>query len=164
MFVQPFKSPNEIGEHPPIGIDKPIELVPVRRRVNASAAAVLDPIDKFLERHFVPELQSLSALVERDNAVPGVANKPEFEVSLELLAPDLPPALFRKQQIQRSQNPVLSSAVARPIRLHLVLDLPQIKMRLPCFAENGSDTGRTSLWHLNEDAFVFVRDHNPIAR
>src|ERR1700686_2060572 len=53
ILIQSFKSPNEIGEYPPIGIDKPVELVPVRRRVNASAAAVLDPIHEFVESHFL---------------------------------------------------------------------------------------------------------------
>ena len=32
-------------------------------------------------------------------------------------------------------------------------------MRLPCFAENGPDAGRTGLGHLDENAFVFVGDH-----
>ena len=33
-------------------------------------------------------------------------------------------------------------------------------MRLPCFAENGPDAGRTGLGDLDENAFVFVGDHS----
>ena len=32
-------------------------------------------------------------------------------------------------------------------------------MRFPCLAKNGPDAGRASLWHLNKDAFVLMRDH-----
>ena len=32
-------------------------------------------------------------------------------------------------------------------------------MRFPCFAQNSPDAGRARLGHLNEDTFVFVRDH-----
>ena len=32
-------------------------------------------------------------------------------------------------------------------------------MRFPRFAKNCADAGRASLGHLDEDAFVFVRDH-----
>ena len=92
--------------------------------MDAGGAAVLDPIDKLLERHFVSELPHFFALIKRNNSVPGVANEPELKVGLELLSPDFSSALFRKQQIERGQNPVLSPAVVRPIRLHLVFDLP----------------------------------------
>ena len=124
--------------------------------MNAGGAAVLNPIDKIIERHFFSELQRLGALIKRDDAVPRVANEAEFEVGLELLSPDFSPALFREQQIQRSQNPVFSSAVARPICLHLVFDLPQIQMWFPSFAENSANAGRARLGHLDEDAFMFV--------
>ena len=46
-----------------------------------------------------------------------------------------------------------------PICLHVTFDLPQIQVRFPGFAEDASDAGRTSLGHLDENAFVFVRDH-----
>ena len=36
------------------------------------------------------------------------------------------------------------------------LDLPQIQVRFPRFAKNCPDAGRSSLGHLDEDAFVFV--------
>ena len=46
-----------------------------------------------------------------------------------------------------------------PICLHVIFDLPQIQVRFPGFAEDASDAGRTSLGHLDENAFVLVRDH-----
>src|SRR6266699_715903 len=86
----------------------------------------------------------------------------QFLVYTELLRHESPilveplnfsPSLFRKKQIQSRYYPVLSSAVPRPIHLHLVFNLPQIQMRFPCLAKNGPDAGRASLWHLNKDAF-----------
>ena len=128
--------------------------------MDASGAAVLNPIDKFVERHFIPELSRLGTLVERDNTVPRIPNKSEFEVGLELFASDFSAALFRTQQIQRRQDPVFPSAVARPMGLHLIFDLPQIQMRLPGLAQNRPNAGRAGLWDLYENAFVFVRDHD----
>src|SRR6266487_3745981 len=124
VLLQPLEFSDEIGEHISVGIDKPIQLVTVRRRVNAGSTAVLDPIDKLFEGHLVPDLQRFGALIERDNAIPWVANKAELEVRLELFAPNFSPLLFRTQQIKSRHYPVLSSAVPRPIHLHLVFDLP----------------------------------------
>src|SRR5207248_10396533 len=137
VLVEAFEFSDEIGEHISVGINKPIQLVTVRRRVNAGSTAVPDPIDKLFEGHLVPELQPFGALIERDNAIPWVAHKSELEVRLELFAPDFSPLLFRTQQIKSRQNPIFSAAITRPIRLHLVFDLPQIQMRFPCFAQNG---------------------------
>src|SRR6266496_355747 len=159
VLLQPLEFSDEIGEHISVGIDKPIQLVTVRRRVNAGCTAVLDRIDKLFECHLVSELQRFGALIERDNAVPRIANKAELEVRLELFAPNFSPSLFRKKQIESRQNPIFSPAITRPIRLHLFFDLPQIQMRFPCLAKNGPDAGRASLWHLNKDAFVLMRDH-----
>src|SRR6266513_4014741 len=88
VLVESFEFPNEIGEHSPIRIHKPIQLIAMRRRMDAGAAAVLDPIDKFFESHFVSELDGFRALIEGNGAVPGVTNKSELEVSLELFSPD----------------------------------------------------------------------------
>src|SRR5947207_8876651 len=46
VLVEPLEFADEIGEHISIGIDKPIQLIAVRGRMNASSAAVLDPIAK----------------------------------------------------------------------------------------------------------------------
>ena len=159
VLVESFEFSNEVREHIAIRINKPIQLVAMRGGVNTSRAAVLDPVDKLFESHLVLELERLGALVERDDAVPRVANKSEFKVSLELLSPDFSPALFRKHHIERRQNPVLSSAVMRPIVFHLVFDLPQIEMWFPRLTENGPNAGRAGLGDFDENALVLVRDH-----
>src|SRR4029453_16312009 len=56
VLVEAFEFPDEIGEHISVGIDEPIQLGAMRGRVDAGAAAILDPIDKSLEIHFVSEL------------------------------------------------------------------------------------------------------------
>jgi len=61
---------DEIGEHNSVMIDKPIELVPIRRRMDTRGAAVLNPIDKLLERHFVSELPHFLALIKRKRCGP----------------------------------------------------------------------------------------------
>src|SRR5262245_1566241 len=82
----------------------------MRRRMHTCGTAVLDPIDKLFEAHFVPELQGFGALVQRHNPVPWIANKSEFEIGLELPAPGFSSALFWPQQIQRGHDAVLSSS------------------------------------------------------
>src|SRR5439155_12041236 len=151
VLLQPLEFSDEIGEHISVGINKPIQLVTVRRRVNAGCTAILDRIDKLFECHLVSELQPFGALIERDNAIPWVAHKSALEVRLELFAPDYSPLLFRTQQIKSRQNPIFSATITRPIRLHLVFDLPQIQMRFPCFAQNGPHAGRARLRYLNKN-------------
>src|SRR5262249_35164051 len=56
VFIEAFEFSDEIGEHISIGIDKPIQLIPMRRRVNAGGAAILNPINKLFEGHLVSEL------------------------------------------------------------------------------------------------------------
>src|SRR5437867_12349394 len=56
VFVEPFEFSDEIGEHTSVGIHKPIQLVTMRGRVDASGAAIFDPVDKLFEGHLVPEL------------------------------------------------------------------------------------------------------------
>ena len=128
--------------------------------MNAGGAAVLDPIDELFEGHLVSELERFGALIQRDNAVPWIAHESELKVGLELFAPPFSSALFRKKQIQARQNPILSSPIARPTRLHLVFDLPEVQMRFPSFAQNGPHARRSRFGHLNKNAFVFVRDHS----
>jgi hypothetical protein len=64
ILLEPFKFTDKIGENISVMIDKPIELVAMRRRMDAGGAAVLDPIDKLLERHFVSELPHFFALIK----------------------------------------------------------------------------------------------------
>src|SRR5437773_6033440 len=56
VFIEPLKFSDEIRQQISVCIDKPVELIAVRGRVNASCTAVLDPIDKLFEPHLVPEL------------------------------------------------------------------------------------------------------------
>jgi hypothetical protein len=65
-------------------------------------------------------------------------------------------------EIKNFQRPVRSPAHMRPIILHVIFDLPQIQVRLPWFPQNCPDAGRASLGNLNENAFVFVRDHSQL--
>src|SRR4051794_29977622 len=124
--------------------------------MNACGTAVLDPVDKLFETHLVPQLQRFSALIERYNPIPRIANKSELEIGLKLLATEFSAALFRQEQIECGHDPVFSSPILSPCRFHELLDLPQIQVRLPCFAENPSDARRSGLGHLHENAFVLV--------
>ena len=54
--LESLESSNEIGQDISTAVHEPVELISMRRRVNTGAAAVLNPINKFLERHFVLHL------------------------------------------------------------------------------------------------------------
>src|SRR5213079_1079615 len=95
VLVEPLEFSDEISQQISVGIDKPIQLIPMGRRMDASSAAVLDPINKFFEAHFLPELQRLRAFIERYNPVPRIANESEFKVGLELFAASFSAALLR---------------------------------------------------------------------
>src|SRR5262249_54619993 len=56
ILIESLEFSDEIGQQISVCIDKPVELVPVRGRMQACGTAVLDPIDKLLEAHLVPEL------------------------------------------------------------------------------------------------------------
>jgi len=45
-------------------------------------------MNKLIETHSVSELQSFSAFVKRDNAIPWIADKAELEVGFKLLSTD----------------------------------------------------------------------------
>ena len=124
--------------------------------MNASGAAVLNPIDKLREGHFIFELPHFLALIKRNDAVPWVANEAKLEVGLELFASDVDPALFWQCEIKNFQHPVRSPIHMRPVILHVIFDLAQIQVRLPWLPQNGPDASRTGLGHFNENAFVFV--------
>jgi hypothetical protein len=127
ILVDALKFTDEIGKNISVMIDKPIELVAMRRRMDAGGAAVLDPIDKLLERHFVSEFPHFFALIKRNNSVPGVANEPELKVGLELLTSGAASVLLWQCEIKNFQRPVRSPAHMRPITLHVIFDLPQIQ-------------------------------------
>src|SRR4026208_2566295 len=56
ILVEPLEFSDEISQQTSVCIDKPVELMPVRGRMHACGAAVLDPINKLFEAHRVPEL------------------------------------------------------------------------------------------------------------
>src|SRR2546428_211028 len=104
--------------------------------MDAGGAAELDPVDKFVERHFVFHLQRFSALVQRNDPVPRVTDKTELKVVLELPASDVDLAFARQKLIERAANPVGSSTELRPRIFHQRFDLHEIEMRNIGFAEN----------------------------
>ena len=53
VLFQPLEAADEISDQISVRINKPIQLIAVRRRVNASATAVLDPVHKLLKCHFI---------------------------------------------------------------------------------------------------------------
>src|SRR5438034_8961763 len=87
VLIESLKFSDEVGQHVSVGIDEPIQLIPVRRGMDARGTAVLNPIDKLFEAHFIPELERLCALIQRHNPVPRIANKSELEIGFELPAP-----------------------------------------------------------------------------
>lgn len=56
--------------------------------METGTATVLNPMNKLIETHSVSELQSFSAFVKRDNAIPWIADKAELEVGFKLLSTD----------------------------------------------------------------------------
>src|SRR5207237_8996241 len=81
---QTFQSTDEICQHLAIDVHKPIKLVAMRQGMDASAATVLNPADKFFEAHLLSHLHRFVTFVKRNNTVPWIANEPELEVALEL--------------------------------------------------------------------------------
>src|SRR5438045_2676111 len=124
--------------------------------MDAGGAAELDPVDELVKGHFVFHLDRLDAFVERDDAVPGVADEAEFEVALELTPADVDLALLWEEVIKRTADPVRSPPKSRPRIFHQRFDLNEIEMRNVSLAQNCADAGRAGLGHLDEDAFVFV--------
>ena len=156
-----LKFANEISKDGSIGIDKPIELVSMRRWLQTRAATVLYPLDELIEVHSVSQLRRLVALIKRHNAVPRIAHKSEFEIRFKLLSPDFMASLLRETEIQDLEKPVFSPTTLRPVILHVVFNLPQAQVGLPWLPENSSDAGGGSFGHLDKNAFVFMRDHCP---
>src|SRR6476660_4483107 len=87
VFLQTLESADEIRQHPAVGIDKPIKLVAMRRGMDAGAATVLNPADKFFKAQLLLQLDRFVTFIKRNNTVPWIANEPELEVALELSPP-----------------------------------------------------------------------------
>ena len=64
VFPQTFESADEIGQHLAISVDKPIKLVAMRRGMDAGAATVLYPADKFFEAHLLSHLNRFVTFIK----------------------------------------------------------------------------------------------------
>ena len=92
--------------------------------MNTRAAAVLDPIDKLIKRHFISHLLGFGAFIKRDDAIPRITNKPELKVGCELSLSDFGPALLGEREIETFQDTIPSSASLCPITFHQSFVLP----------------------------------------
>ena len=124
--------------------------------MNAGAATILNPLDELLESHLLTHLYCFIALIERDNTVPGIANKSELKVALELLTSPFFPTLRRQYKIEPFQHSVFSSPADDPVAFHQSFDLTQVQVRLNRLSQQVTHAGRTSLGNFHEDALVAV--------
>jgi hypothetical protein len=154
VFLQAFESANEVCQHLAIGVDKPIKLVPMRRGMNAGATTILNPMNELLERHLLTHLSYFVALIERDDTIPGIANKSELNVALELSPYSFFPPLRRQCKIEPFQDSIFPSSAYNPVAFHQPLDLAQIQMWLNRLSQHVADAGRTSFGNFHEDALV----------
>src|SRR5438128_45319 len=56
ILVESLEFSDKIGQQISVWINEPIQLIPMRGRMYARRAAVLDPIYKLFEGHLIPEL------------------------------------------------------------------------------------------------------------
>jgi hypothetical protein len=124
--------------------------------MNAGAATILNPTNKLFERHLPTHLHCFIALIERDDTIPGIANKSELKVTLELPPSPLFPTLRRQRKIEPFQYSIFSSSAHNPIAFHQPLDLTEVQMGLNRLSQQVTHAGRTSLWNFHEDALVAV--------
>jgi hypothetical protein len=122
--------------------------------MNAGAATILNPLDELLESHLLTHLYCFIALIERDNTVPGIANKSELKVALELLTSPFFPTLRRQYKIEPFQYSIFSSPAHNPVAFHQPFDLTKVQVRLNRLSQHVPDTRRTSFRNFDEDALV----------
>src|SRR5258705_2698850 len=113
--------------------------------MNAGATTILNPTNELFERHLPTHLHCFIALIERNNTIPGIANKSELEVILELLTSPFFPTLRRQCKIEPFQYSIFSSSAHNPVAFHQPLDLTQVQMRLNRLSQQLTNAGRTSL-------------------
>ena len=159
VFFESFKSTDEIGKHIAVAIDKPIQLIAMRGRVEAGGAGVLDPTDKLIEAHFVFHLPPLHPIVKRNNAVPGIANEAELEIGIESLLANFRPPAFGKGKVQELTNTILSATEIWPVARHVQPDFRQVHVRLPRLAQNDANARGRRLRHFYKNAFVLAGNH-----
>lgn len=128
--------------------------------MDARRATVLNPADKLFESHFLPHLGRFIAFIERNNAVPWIANEPKLKIALELLPPPFLSPLRRQHGIKPFHYSVFSSSADNPVAFHHSLDLGQAQVWLDRRPQNTTHTGGTGFGNFNEDALVVVRDHS----
>jgi len=160
IFLQTFESTDEIRQHLAIGIDKPIKLVAMRGGMDARRTTVLNPADKLFESHFLPHLGRFISFIERNNAVPWIANEPKLKIARELLPPPFLSPLAREHGIKPFHDSVFSSSTDNPVAFHHSLDLGQAQVWLDRRPQNTTHAGGTGFGNFNEDALVAVRDHS----
>src|SRR6476469_8167130 len=98
--------------------------------MNAGAATLLNPTNELFERHLPMHLHCFIALIECDDTIPGIANKSELKVTLELLTSPFFPTLRRQCKIEPFQYSIFSSSAHNPVTFHQPFDLTQIQVRL----------------------------------
>src|SRR6266478_1543298 len=122
--------------------------------MNAGAATILNPTNELFERHLLTHLYCFIALIERNNTIPGIANKSELKVTLELLTSPFFPTLRRQCKIEPFQYSIFSSSAHNPVTFHQPFDLTQVQVRLNRLSQQVTHAGRTSLGNFHEDALV----------
>src|SRR6266550_970871 len=122
--------------------------------MNAGATTILNPMDELFESHLPTHLHCFIALIERNNTIPGIANKSELKVTLELLMSPFFPALRRQCKVEPFQYSIFSSSAHNPVTFHQPFDLTQVQVRLNRLSQQVTHAGRTSLGNFHEDALV----------
>jgi hypothetical protein len=132
--------------------------------MNAGAATILNPMDELFEGHLPTHLHCFIALIERNNTIPGIANKSELKVTLELPPSPFFPTLRRQRKIEPFQYSIFSSSAHNPVTFHQPFDLTQVQVRLNRLSQHVTNTCRTSFGNFHEDALVAMRDHGLFSR
>src|SRR6476660_258612 len=109
--------------------------------MNAGAAAILNPMDELFEGHLPTHLHCFIALIERDDTIPGIANKSELKVTLKLLTSPFFPTLRRQCKIQPFQYSIFSSPAHNPVAFHQSFDLTQVQMGLNRLSQHVAHAG-----------------------
>src|ERR1700720_4536941 len=122
--------------------------------MNTGTATILNPTNELFERHLPTHLHCFIALIERDNTIPGIANKSKLKVTLELLTSPFFPPLRRQYKIEPFQYSIFSSSAHNPVTFHQPFDLTQVQVRLNRLSQHVADTCRTSFGDFHEDALV----------
>src|SRR6478736_9894499 len=111
--------------------------------MNAGATTILNPTNELFERHPATHLHCFIALIERDNTIPGIANKTELKVTFELPPSPFFPTPRRQCKIEPFQYSIFSSSAHNPVTFHQPFDLTQVQVRPNRLSQHVADTCRT---------------------